>query len=144
MLFVSKNRVEVGARVGMEDGSFFEDQKDAIRHWPDGGGHVYEVEAERFGQGSGECTGGIIAKWRYSVSGVQTSQDENDVFKDVPDKEEIMGRLTKHGQGRALEHDPEGKAGKRWLRPYKKEATVAKMLERITDPKLWPKNGYEV
>jgi len=132
MLFVSKNRFEVGARVGIEDGSFFQDQKDAIRHQPDGGGHVYEVEAERSTQGSGECTGGIITTWLSSVSGVQMSQDVNDAFKDVPDKDEIAGRLTKQSQGRAFEHDPEGESGKRWLRSYKKEATVAKIVERLT------------
>ena len=82
LLFVSQNRFEVGARVGWKDGSFFREQRDAIKHQTNGGGHAYEVKAEQ-----GDLERGEVSRWLGSVSGVKVSFDEDEVFKAVPDME---------------------------------------------------------
>ncbi len=124
--FTSKTEFDVGSRVGLEDGIFFLDAMDAINHYVADGGHMFEVEVE-----PDNCERGTVTEWLGSVSEVRMSLDENAAFEAVPDKKEILGRMEKKSQGRAFEHDPDGRAGKRWLRSYKEAATVAKELERI-------------
>ena len=128
--FASKTKFEVGSRVGLEEGTFFLDAKDAIRHYVADGGHMFEVETEQ-----DDCECGTVTKWLSSVSGIHMSMDENVVFKGVPEKKEILGRMEKKSQGRAFEHDPEGGKGKRWMHSRKESARAAKELERILHSK---------
>ena len=131
--FVSKKRFEVGERVGRENGSLFGEQEDAIKHqiWSDGGGHVYEVEADR------DSEGGTVTRWIGSASGVQMSQDVEVVFKDVPDQKELIGRLhnPKQNRYRAYSHNPNPKKNhvgkKHW--EHSEKSDLAAQLEQIVE-----------
>lgn len=56
------------------------------------------------------------------------TMDRDEVFKNVPDRKEVLGRMENRNQGRALVHDPDGKPGKRWLHPGKSDR--AKRMEQ--------------
>ena len=43
-------------------------------------------------------------------------------FRDVPDREELQGRTDSRPEERFYHHDPNGRAGTKWLRPYKRES----------------------
>ncbi len=128
--FVSKTKFEVGSRIGLEEGTFFLNAKDANRHYVADGGHMFEVETE---QDDFEC--GTVTKWLSSDSGIHMNMDENVVFKGVPDKKEILGRMENKNQGAAFVHNPKKKegGGKRWMHSGKSE--FARILQRIIDSK---------
>ena len=58
------------------------------------------------------------------------TMDRDVVFKDVPDRDEMLGRTENQKQHRALVHDPGAKKGKRW-RHKGKSSRAAKMEESI-------------